>query len=68
MADVADHVQTNVSAIKNGSIVVGAPKAAGTAAFGSNFTVDATQNDASSPGIVEGQLTNRFDDTNYYTS
>ena len=68
MADVADHVQTNISAIKNGSIVVGSPKAAGTAAFGSNFTVDATQNDAGTPGIIEGQLTNRFDDTNYYTS
>ena len=52
MADVADHVQTNISAIKNGSIVVGSPKAAGTAAFGSNFTVDATQNDAGTPGII----------------
>tara|TARA_Y100000034_G_C6522113_1_gene224734 strand:- start:212 stop:469 length:258 start_codon:yes stop_codon:yes gene_type:complete len=48
MADVADHAQTNVSSINNGSAVVGAPKAAGTAAFGSKFV--STPGDASDLG------------------
>ena len=68
MADVTNHAQVSVSAINNGSIVVGAPKAAGTAAIGANFTIDATQNDADTLGNIENKLTNRFDDVTYYTS
>ena len=68
MADVADHAQKNVSATNNGAVVVGSPKAAGTDAIGSNFTIDATQNDAGTTGGLEGKLTDRFDEVTYYTS
>jgi|TARA_R110000824_G_scaffold128037_1_gene288761 hypothetical protein len=68
MADVTDHPQKNISSINNGSIVVGAPKAAGTDAVGANFTIDAVQNDADTLGNIENKLKTRFDNVNYYTS
>jgi len=64
-SDIVDHPQTGVSTIKNYTIVVGAPKAATTDAYGSNFTIDATINDAASLGDLQNRLDNRFDDRNY---
>ena len=64
-SDIVDHPQTGNSAIKNYTIVVGAPKAATTNAYGSNFTIDATINDAASLGDLQTRLDNRFDDRNY---
>ena len=57
MADVADHAQVSVSSINNGSIVVGAPKAAGTAAFGSKFvSVPGDTSDLGSGSVAKGAI------------
>ena len=39
-----DNAQSNNSTTKNSTVVVGSPRAAGTAAYGANFTIDATIN------------------------
>ena len=66
-SDVSDHAQASVSTIKNHTVVVGAPKAAGTAAYGAKFTIDATINDAADLPALQDKLNTRFDDPRYYS-
>ena len=65
--DVVDNTQSNNNTTKNSTVVVGAPKAAGTAAYGANFTIDATINDAADLPALQDKLNNRFDDPRYYS-
>ena len=64
--DVVDNAQSSNSTIKNSTIVVGAPKAAGTAAYGAKFTINAAINDAADLPALQDKLKDRFDDPRYY--
>ena len=55
--DVVDNAQSNNSTTKNSTVVVGSPRAAGTAAYGANFTIDATINDAADLPALKTNLT-----------
>ena len=78
MADVAINVSGTTE--RNGSVVVGAPRGAGTGAVGSKYTLlpgDASDlenkgafyghNDAIEPTALDTKYDGRFDDVRYYT-
>jgi len=78
MADVAINVSGTTE--RNGSVVVGAPRGAGTGALGSKYTLlpgDSTDmvnkgafyghNDALEPTVLDTKYDGRFDDVRYYS-
>ena len=54
-SDIVDHAQASNSVVKNYTVVVGAPKGAGTAAYGSKYTLSAGDtSDLGSGSVAKG--------------
>ena len=68
MSDVLSQPKGAGTTVKNGTISVGAPLAAGTGAYNSNYTIDTWASALPATGTVVDKYTNRFDDYNYYSS
>ena len=65
-SDVTDHAKTSITTTRNYTVVVGAPKGSTTDAYGSNYTINSTINDAANLDTLFDKLGNRFDDPRYY--
>ena len=66
MADVAQNAHSSNTTERNGCIVVGAPK--GASDHSTKYVIAPTVNSTVDPSVLETKLTNRYDDTDYYSA
>jgi len=68
MGDVLSQPKGNGTTVKNGTICIGAPLAAGTGAYNSNYTIDTWASALPATGTVVDKYSDRFDDYNFYSA